>query len=759
MDIKDSKPLWWSVFILIASVVYLIPEAIFNAELVEVAGGIGVGEDELKNIELFGRFISGIGVGLLLIDLLIPKKFFNKKANVVLLSVLIMSLTWPVVYFGQKKIIDNFIIEDSTPEQRQHAVLSTVIKNSLIEESISIEGLNYDPLKDHTAVEKTFLSLFPSLIYFNDGFIDKIDSNKELIVRNMINNKMTSNFENYYGEFALLRDSIKSEYESYRKASEELNTFIREKVKNPDATTKPYWNDVRESMSAGWNEYSQAKRNFDARIKANSREIATKMYDYFDRKNNACSRLTGSRLSRCYNQYESQYEKEIAKYGIRNFPDHKWLVKSVAKKEEKSLEHRLVEGVFTFGLSFVQDGVEAIQEKTQGPQYVYSYTKNPEHYRKILHDLKVSDFESRSGYPYGMNVNQFNSHPKTRQSIVSKMREKGVVLPSSWTVNDRDGFNRAVIKKIAMDSESKWKKDFKMETSMSMEPNLSWSEFKEKPQIKSKIYENVPEKYSTYDINLDWNNEEFYKNIVLPIVERETKDYLDLLSSERKLFGDGEKYEVVGKDALRTVMVPPISMGISLFLVVLTLLKIPFKIYELTIGRNKNHKYYVKGGYFGSILIVLILPSLWSSNHFTEESNAISYFFEEIKDNKTSVGSYSLKWVLSIQPLLQPVGKSFDNALGIVDGFESINPVFKNMDKGGFPEPYANSKYQPLTIKTGPNYARVRVMNIVPRYYDGMILEKGSYDILVTADGYEPQRKEIELTEDDKVFAFYLEKK
>ena len=109
--------------------------------------------------------------------------------------------------------------------------------------------------------------------------------------------------------------------------------------------------------------------------------------------------------------------------------------------------------------------------------------------------------------------------------------------------------------------------------------------------------------------------------------------------------------------------------------------------------------------------------------------------------------------------MLQPVGKSFDNALGIVDGFESINPVFKNIDKGAFPEPYANSKYQPLTIKTGPNYARVRVMNIVPRYYDGMVLEKGTYDILVTADGYECERKKIELTENDKVFAFYLEKK
>jgi hypothetical protein len=332
-------------------------------------------------------------------------------------------------------------------------------------------------------------------------------------------------------------------------------------------------------------------------------------------------------------------------------------------------------------------------------------------------------------------------------------------LPYSWTVNDRDSFNRAVIKKIAMDGESNWKRDFKSETSMSMEPNLSWSEFKDRPQIKSKIYENVPEKYRVYVINLDWNNEQFYENIVLPIVERESKDYLELLSSEREFFGDGEKYEIIGKDALRTVMVPPISMGISLFLVVLTLMRIPFKIYELTIGRSGDHKYFIKGTYFGRMFVILILPSVWSSNHFTEDDSAMSYFFEEIKNNKTSIGSYSLKWVLSVQPLLQPVGKSFDNIFGVVKSFKTINPVFKNMDDSVFDDPYMDSKYQPLLIEAKPNYARVRVMNIVPRYYDGMVLEKGTYDVLVTADGYDSQRKEVELNENNKSFVFFLDKK
>ncbi len=50
----------------------------------------------------------------------------------------------------------------------------------------------------------------------------------------------------------------------------------------------------------------------------------------------------------------------------------------------------------------------------------------------------------------------------------------------------------------------------------------------------------------------------------------------------------------------------------------------------------------------------------------------------------------------------------------------------------------------PFTIKTLPANARVRIMNIKPKYRDGIELEDGAYDMLVDAAGYYSWRKIIQ---------------
>jgi hypothetical protein len=51
----------------------------------------------------------------------------------------------------------------------------------------------------------------------------------------------------------------------------------------------------------------------------------------------------------------------------------------------------------------------------------------------------------------------------------------------------------------------------------------------------------------------------------------------------------------------------------------------------------------------------------------------------------------------------------------------------------------------PVTIQTDPADATVRIMNIKPRYKDGIMLRKGRYDIEVSFTGYRSQRLWIDL--------------
>jgi len=61
--------------------------------------------------------------------------------------------------------------------------------------------------------------------------------------------------------------------------------------------------------------------------------------------------------------------------------------------------------------------------------------------------------------------------------------------------------------------------------------------------------------------------------------------------------------------------------------------------------------------------------------------------------------------------------------------------------------PLPKQEYR-LTIHTTPSNAKVQILNIRPRYEDGIALKKGFYKIKVSADGYQERRFDIELKQD-----------
>ena len=50
-----------------------------------------------------------------------------------------------------------------------------------------------------------------------------------------------------------------------------------------------------------------------------------------------------------------------------------------------------------------------------------------------------------------------------------------------------------------------------------------------------------------------------------------------------------------------------------------------------------------------------------------------------------------------------------------------------------------------LFVKTDPKNSRVRILNIKPKFYQGMVLDSGSYHVEVSKQGYEPTKMWINL--------------
>lgn len=73
-------------------------------------------------------------------------------------------------------------------------------------------------------------------------------------------------------------------------------------------------------------------------------------------------------------------------------------------------------------------------------------------------------------------------------------------------------------------------------------------------------------------------------------------------------------------------------------------------------------------------------------------------------------------------------------------------------------ETQPDSSLLPLTVVVKPSQARIRILNIVPKYQAGMLLEPGDYIVELTAEGYQQHIQTIELNRSAQTFRFELVK-
>lgn len=98
------------------------------------------------------------------------------------------------------------------------------------------------------------------------------------------------------------------------------------------------------------------------------------------------------------------------------------------------------------------------------------------------------------------------------------------------------------------------------------------------------------------------------------------------------------------------------------------------------------------------------------------------------------------------KPILPPVAQAEPTP-------PAVEPVLEPMLE---PAPIAMGR---LWIHTEPAGARVRIMNIAPKYSDGMALEHGKrYDVLVSKSGYRSWREHVVLESEKRVVVAVLEK-
>jgi len=311
-----DQPLWVATLLIILSLLYLFPEVVFNAMLVETAGGIESSDEDLKLIELFGRASSGVGVVLLIAGWALKSKFTQTKLRTLITFGLLTLMVWPTVFFGQKYLVDHFLIEPSTVEQRQTAYFAQLLRLALVRNTVEIEGVPFDPDREQTASDKTFLSLFGGLLYADTQMLDSLDRQKESIIRSYIQSKAYAEFDADYETYKVLRSNIRNSFKEYQIANKKYNNLLGSST----SRSNKYWLEVEEEIKKGWREYQAAEKSFDKLVASRAKDLAPKVYGFIVKRN----QLINSSDFRGVKQLGKTYNNWIKDYGLSFIPVEYW---------------------------------------------------------------------------------------------------------------------------------------------------------------------------------------------------------------------------------------------------------------------------------------------------------------------------------------------------------------------------------------------------------------------------------------------------
>lgn len=311
----------WSALMLGLLCVYLIPEIIFNAKLVSIAGGRQNSDSELHTVELFGRAISGIGVTLLLADWLIRGQGGMFRSLLALAFVTI--LVWPTVFFGQKWLVDTWLINPSSPEQRQQAVISQLLRASLADKTVAIEGIPPHKGDIATPAEMTFLTTFGALVYTDSHLIESIEAQRGIIARQFVRNQAHSQFDHYYRDYQELRNTIRQGYRDYLEA----NRRFELEMAGADKRVDPLWDKAEKHVRDAWGEYQNGTSRLHQESQRLANDMAPRLYQYFKRRN-AC------RNDRCRENLNNRYRQNISNPRLGYVDPMHWLLEKEISTSE-----------------------------------------------------------------------------------------------------------------------------------------------------------------------------------------------------------------------------------------------------------------------------------------------------------------------------------------------------------------------------------------------------------------------------------------
>jgi len=615
--IKENR---WIYGMILIGFFYLVFEFSFNAMLLDTAGGIPT-KEKLDLVELYGRIISAAGLSILVFSGLRDKSLFK--------LLLITALFGTTMFFGQKMAID-YVVNQSSAEERITAEYMTMLKNNIIAGQNIIDGVAVDNENADTPTSKAFLATMGGMVALSSELTETAKSEGIKSVRDGVAKKYYENMDDSYKGYLKFRNELHKTWKKYREASREYQKTVGSAGKQAN----DIWVRVNSEADQSWGAFLDEKSKLQKSAEKSAPGLNDQLYKYFSNK-------ARCRTQRCVNDMDARYRQAM----INNFG-------TKAGRDLSPLYWTEVEGALEkIGKTFWYGG--QINVSTFQDSNIYT---GEDLVPRII-ELKKPVFKDQSGFDYDISSKwAYLDSEGMRKRIIKKASGENIRLVSSWQLNGSAAFVRAAKKMIINRANQEFKNGANQKYGLSISAGKSWKRFVADKKVQARIKSKLSALY-VKGISMDYSEAQFKRHIIDAKINDETKAIVRRLTKETDLYADGEKHAGYGKDMFRAILVPPVALSLSLFFGLFNLAMLMFAVLSIVFAKKPWLSTARIMFASTSIALILILPFIFAGNDVAN-SDTYAYLFQQTASN-SGVFAYAFEWIVRIQPIVYPVGSSF----------------------------------------------------------------------------------------------------
>ncbi len=687
------------VLLVVASVVYLVVEVVFNMSLLEAVSATRI--EALHDVEEFGRMASASGFTLAVLGLFLSTGFMVRGAAKWTLFVVVVLvcaypfvatpyhqwvllplglgatitavaafgadkrasarralslggvvlMAWPAFYHGKPAVVNHYVVDPSSGEERLAAGYITLLRRALIADVVQLEDLTLEGFGGAGSPEaKAFLVMLGPLALSAESLLSWAGrpDNVEGLARSLASSRRVVDVEREYAEYERLRgrflDQLYAPYEAASKRYIERGAELEERA-------RAAWLEMQIELDEGWTEYQTAQSEFIAAyVDLVRRQRVVDRYLRFVENMRQCRSADQCR------RYERGYYEEMRRISD---PPPDWRIfcdEQEPPKRNRGLESigRVLRGGDV--LDVFRD-VRRINTEEDRVLLVCAPSDETFATRLAYHDRGkfVALPANRARLPMALDRAGYFGHPGLAEFTRGELQSRhGVALPPSWTVMDQAGFYEAFRVAGEAEAEARLRRALSALGDGPVKVGLGVREFERLPFVQARLRDMVGDDYFP-GFTLMFSERQFAERIIRPRIEAAVEAELEAFREGAAQYEDGGKLEDVGKDQLRFVLVPPIAVALSLLFAFVSLAKVSSSLLTPLVTRRDGWPRNVVGFllWVAPIAAMVALPFLVTNSY--AQSKAWSLLSEQAASRSPATAVMS-EYVMRVQPIFAVVG-------------------------------------------------------------------------------------------------------